>query len=267
MKMDRKGLLALPSELLEHICSYLALFDIARLEQVCKATKTSLQEETRVWRRETERLQRCFRCPLARTMLKYMKEKQISDYRYFKIMIGIMAHTKVVVADLEKMALEYKSAGEQEMDNYRNTNPSEMTGRRFSLWFKRIVRVFIQEELMRAKIEQVLGYTDVMDVRDDRVRDGEEEVNEAGDEVERVEKEISPAKVDCLNVVEERVAQMFAENPPEVMQKIREYEAWIWQVKKPSNEEILKCAQIKSGPAIKTVREVLLDAFPPEIED
>jgi len=243
-----KSLQSLPGELVEHICSYLAVFDIGRLEQVCKPLKTNIQDDTRIWRKESERLQRRFRCPLARAMMKHMKTHQITDYRYFKIIIGIMAHTKVVVADLEKMALEYKSVGEQEMDQYRSEHMGNMTERSFNLWFKRIVRVFIQEQLMRAKIDQILNYTNEMEIKSEE--DGEDEVREKDSKA-----------------FEERVAQLFADSPPMVMQKIRDYETWIRRVFKPSDAEILSCAQVKSGHVMDTVRELIMGVHHPEEEE
>ena len=85
--MDQIGLLGLPSEIIEHICSYLSLFDVAKLEQTNKKMLQTIQG-VRVWKRVAERFGRKFNYPLVRALLNHMKENDITDVKYYKIVIG-----------------------------------------------------------------------------------------------------------------------------------------------------------------------------------
>jgi len=239
----KKDLLSLPSELLEHICNNLSVFDISRLEQVCKTAKNILQYSTRVWRLEAERLQHCFRCPLTEAITGQMKLKQIFYYKYYKIIIGIIAQTKSVVADLQKIAADYKESGEQEMVKLGSQGGNIQTEKQFTLWLKRIVRVFIQEELMKAKIEQILGYKENMNVTVDRVYPAGE-LDLMGTE---------------FKIPEDRVNDFFTGESPDVTEKIKEYEIWIKNVFKPTDDEILKCAEIKRDQIVDMVRDGLIN--------
>merc|ERR1719427_34113 len=100
-----------------------------------------------------------------------------------------MALTKNIVSDLERAAQQYKTDGEQEMKKYQNQDHTNQTGRQFNMWLRRMVKLFIQEELMRAKIQQVLGYNEnlvfkkddepqtINKIQDERIREFFEDMN------------------------------------------------------------------------------------------
>eukprot|EP00092_Neocalanus_flemingeri_P008243 GFUD01008888.1.p1 GENE.GFUD01008888.1~~GFUD01008888.1.p1 ORF type:complete len:239 (+),score=52.17 GFUD01008888.1:52-768(+) len=232
--MDKKGFLDVPCEILEHICSYMALFDIARLEQSNKKLRATIQE-TRVWRKEAERLHIKFNYQLIGDMLTYMKDNNIGEGKYYKITIGIMAHTKKIVGDLERAAKQYKTDGELEMEKYQNQDPPNQTGRQFNLWLRRMVKLFIQEELMRAKMHQILGYNENLVIKKE-------------DDLESVTK-----------IADARISELFKEEDPDVMENIRKYEDWIRTVYKPTDEEVMYCAQTKSHHFLDTIRHILIE--------
>jgi len=197
--MDKKGFLDVPCEIIEQICSYLPLFDIARLEQTNKKLRSSIQE-TRVWRLIAERFSKKYPYPLTRDMLEYMKKNNIVEGKYFKIVIGMTAHTKKIVGDLERAAKQYKTDGELEMEKYQNQDQANQTDRQFNLWLRRMVKLFIQEELMRSKMQQILNYNETLVIKKE-------------DDVETENK-----------ISEVRIKELFAEEDPEVVANIRQYE-------------------------------------------
>jgi len=232
--MDKKGILDVPCEILEHICSYIALFDISRLERCNKNLRGTIRE-TRVWKKEAERLHEKFRYPLVGEMLNYTKKNNIAEGKNFKIIIGLMAHTKKIVGELERAAKQYKADGEQEMEKYQNQDQANQTGRQFNLWLRRMVKLFIQEELMRAKMHQILSYNENLIIK----------------------KEDDPE--DDIKIAETRISEFFQEEDPDVMKQIREYEDWIRSVYKPSDEEVMYCAQTKSHHFLDTIRHILIE--------
>lgn len=232
--MEKKGFLDVPCEIIEQICSYLALFDIARLEQSNKRLRSTIQE-TRVWRLVAARLHKKFNYPLIGNMLTYMKKTNIVEGKYFKIIIGMMAHTKKIVGDLEKAAKQYKTDGELEMEKYQNQDQANQTGRQFNLWLRRMVKLFIQEELMRAKMHQILSYNETLVIKKDDDLETENKISET------------------------RISELFQEEDPDVIAHITHYEDWIRSVYKPTDAEVMYCAQTKSHHFLDTIRHILIE--------
>ena len=119
-----------------------------------------------------------------------------------------MAHTKKIVGELERAAKQYKADGEQEMEKYQNQDQANQTGRQFNLWLRRMVKLFIQEELMRAKMHQILSYNENLVIKKE-------------DDLE-----------DDIKIAEKRISEFFQEEDPDVMKQIRVYEDWIRSVYK-----------------------------------
>jgi len=232
--MDKKGFLDLPCEIIEQICSYLDFFGIARLEETNKKLRSTIQE-TRVWRRITGRLHKKFNFPLTGEMMAYMKKNNIVEGKYFKIVIGVTAHTKKIVGDLEKAAKQYKTDGELEMEKYQNQDQANQTDRQFNLWLRRMVKLFIQEELMRAKMQQILNYNESLVIKKDEEIVGENKISEA------------------------RISALFEEEDPNVGGHITRYEGWIKSVYKPTDAEVMYCAQAKSHHFLDTIRHILIE--------
>merc|ERR1719427_1889642 len=146
-----------------------------------------------------------------------------------------MALTKNIVSDLERAAQQYKTDGEQEMKKYQNQDHTNQTGRQFNMWLRRMVKLFIQEELMRAKIQQVLGYNENLVFKKD---DEPEMINE---------------------IPEARISALFEVMEPDVTEHIRKYEGWVRSVYKPTDEEVMYCAQTKSHKFLDTIRHILIE--------
>lgn len=224
-----------PCEIIEHICSYLHIFDIQRLEQTNKKLRQTMKE-TRVWRRVAGRLHKKFNYPLISEMMEYMKKNNIVESKYFKILIGMTVYTRTMVVELERAAKQYKTDGELEMEKYQNQDQENRTGRQFNLWLRRMVKLFIQEELMRAKMKQILNYNETLIILKD------------DDDLETENK-----------ISEERVKEFFAEEDPDVIAQITCYEDWIKRVYKPTDEEVMYCAQTKSHHFLDTIRHILIE--------
>ena len=147
-----------------------------------------------------------------------------------------MAHTKKIVGELERAAKQYKADGEQEMEKYQNQDQANQTGRQFNLWLRRMVKLFIQEELMRAKMHQILSYNENLIIK----------------------KEDDPE--DDIKIAETRISEFFQEEDPDVMKQIRKYEDWIRSVYKPSDEEVMYCVQTRNFNPSKTMLQNLLNS-------
>ena len=66
----------------------------------------------------------------------------------------MMAATQSVVSQLEGKAERYRGDGEEEMARYGRERENT-AGPQFNTWLRKVVKLFIQEELMRAKTHQV----------------------------------------------------------------------------------------------------------------
>jgi len=238
--MDQISLLGLPSEIIEHICSYLSLFDVAKLEQTNKKMLQTIQG-VRVWKRVAERFGRKFNYPLVRALLKHMKENDITDVKYYKIVIGITAHSKKIVGDLERAANQYKSDGEQEMEKYQEErNRAHLTSKQFNLWLRRMVKLFIQEDLMRAKVKQILTFNTELILTD--------------------EDEILEEQV----VDKEKIVDFFEDESPDVVLHIKRFEDWIRRLYRPTDDEVRQCAQTRSPHFLDTIRQILIENHLPQ---
>ena len=187
-----------------------------------------LLQGVKVWKRVAERFGRKFNYPLVRALLNHMKENDITDVKYYKIVIGITAHSKKFVGDLETAANQYKSDGELEMEKYQEErNRAHLTSRKFNLWLRRMVKLFIQEDLMRAKVKQILTFNTELILTD--------------------EDEILEEQV----VDKEKIVDFFEDESPDVVLHIKRFEDWIRRLYTPTDDEVRQLArtnffQIKS---------------------
>merc|ERR1719312_1664505 len=97
-----------------------------------------------------------------------------------------------------------------------------------------MVKLFIQEELMRSKMQQILNYNETLVIKKDDVE---------------TENKIS----------EVRIRELFADEDPDVVANIRHYEDWIRSVYKPTDAEVMYCAQTKSHHFLDTIRHILIE--------
>ena len=151
------------------------------------------------------------------------------------------AHTKKIVGGLEKTAKHYKTDYELEMEKFQNQEQVNQTDRLFNLWLQRMVKLFIQEWLMRSKMQQILNYNDSLVINKD-------------------DDDIDP---EC-KISEERISELFVEEDPEVVTHIRRYEDWIRKVYKPTDAEIMHCAEAKSHHFMDKMRHILIEVQLPQ---
>ena len=80
----------LPCEIIEHVCSYLSCEDVLRLEQTCKGMRASILKSGS-WKRLAVRIVSRLNGPsVGELLLKYVREKKITDQEYFKTVAMIM---------------------------------------------------------------------------------------------------------------------------------------------------------------------------------
>ena len=80
----------LPCEIIEHVCSYLSCEDVLRLEQTCKGMRASILKAGS-WKRLAVRIVSGLNHPsVGELLLKYVREKKITDQEYFKTVAMIM---------------------------------------------------------------------------------------------------------------------------------------------------------------------------------
>ena len=80
----------LPCEIIEHVCSYLSCEDVLRLEQTCKGMRASIQKAGSWKRLAVRTVSRLNHPSVGELHLKYVREKKITDQKYFKNVAMIM---------------------------------------------------------------------------------------------------------------------------------------------------------------------------------
>lgn len=232
------SLVKLPTEILEAVCSFLNIFHICNMELVSVGLRERLHS-TRVWRREAERLAARFQHPLANGLLECARRRELGDRRHFKVMIGVMAQTKRFAADLERAAKQYRGQGSRELEKFRQQQhlAINQTGRGFNMWLKRVVKLYIQEELMVAKVAQVMHYRE----------------------------EISLEEGPWQQVPEERLGDFLPECESAVLEgrhvndRIRDYVIWVRGVLQPTDQEVQLALQVKSHVILDRIRDLMED--------
>jgi len=239
---EKLTLAELPVEILEHVCSFMAIVDVAKLEKVSLRLR-SVIGQTRAWRHKAEKVSARFEYPLGRALLKYVKASGLSDSsRHYKVIIGVLAQTKRYISDLEKAGEVYKEGGKKELDKYRMQRDLgiNQTGRGFNIWMKKVVKFYIQEELMKAKVVQISHHQEEL-----RLDGGPNEV------------------------LKESLPSFFPDNPEDktegsvdkdcyyVQDRIKEYLDWVQGVIHPTDKEVQDALVKKSHEILDRIREAM----------
>ena len=222
------SLSSVPAEIFEFVCSYLSFSDISRLELSGKALRSKI-EDSRVWRKQVERFNSKFDYKLVQQMIDYTKQNDVNS-KYYKIILGMIAHTRKAEMLLEDRERTYRDQIKTEFDNI-SAQDNAFSSKTFNVWLTKVVKICLQEELVKAKIQQILSYSD--------------EVTFA--------KTAAGTSTPPPAATATRVASVFQTEDPDVTEQIQKFAHWIEERIAPTEAEVLLCAKTKAAAIMQQV--------------
>ena len=144
----------------------------------------------------------------------------------------MMGHLRKAMNILQEKKKIFRGQANAELDQARAQGIASTT-RGVNIWLTKIVKIFVQEELVKAKIKQLLAYNDEVTF-----------AQEASD---------SPT------VSESKVASVFEREDPEVTGHIQTFAFWIEERISPTEDEVMLCAKSKAAVIMDQIQHVFIE--------
>ena len=219
---------SVPAEIFEYVCSFLSFSDIGRLELSGKSMSNKI-EDSRVWRKQVERFNCKFDYKLVQQMLDYTKQNEV-NLKYYKIILGMTGNIRKAEMLLEDRERIYREQIKTEFEKIASQE-NALNSKSFNVWMTKVVKICLQEELVKAKILQILSYSDEVSFLK----------TAAGTSAPQ------PAATDT------RVASVFQSEDPDVTDQIQTFAHWIEERIAPTEAEVILCAKTKAAAILQQV--------------
>jgi len=232
-----------PLEIFDLICNFLSIFDIAKLEQTSKTVKDRI-EQSLIWKKEADRFQRRFKFKLTEKMILELKKKNlcnITNNKFYKIIIGISGHLRKAMKLLETKETKLSEDVNQEVDTYVSNFDESAQLLPVHQWIRKVLKLFLEIELVKKKKIQILTFQDTFQVQ----KEDEVPVNESND----------------MEMVETSKINDLLEQPdPNIDEEIVKFGSWTESKIQPTENEIMLIAKSKASSIMNKLQQRFIEA-------
>ena len=143
-----------------------------------------------------------------------------------------MGNLKKALRVLESKEKSFRQEAKAELDKARAEGEGGFAGgfnrRKMDQWLTGLVKIRVQEELVKAKTSQILTYSDQLPVSQP------------------------------VSLTEDRLSPLFHSEDPDVSKEIEGFSTWIEERIAPTEEEVAVVARKKAGDILAEVHDVFL---------